>query len=123
MIELATSALDFKSPEQLEKLQRKAEHLFKSFARLGYEPQYAQAIPSGPIIICFDIMRTGDPRTGWTKSFLADGDVCDENAFLIQMRAWKDKVLKDIAIEMPSAPVRDAIRQHGLMAVMEALKR
>lgn len=123
MILEGRSALDFKTPEEVRALQRKGEQLFASLQRKGQHPVWVQAIESGMIAMGFDIMGIGQRENQWIKAFIADGDVADEKAFLMQMREWKDKVLKDIAIHMPSAAVRDAIQRHTLPKVMEALRR
>ena len=125
MILEGRSALDFKSPEEVQKLQLKAQQLFAACKKLGHHPVWAQAIESGMIAICFDVMHRSDSpkQTQLHKTFIADGDVADVKAYTAQMRAWKDKVLKEIAIHLPSATVQNWIRRDGLKAVMEALKR
>jgi len=125
MILEGRSALDFKSPDEVAKLQVKARQLFAACQKLGHHPIWAQAIESGMIAICFDVMRHSDgpKQTQWHKTFIADGDVADVKAYTAQMRTWKDKVLKEIAIHLPSASVQNWIRRDGLKAVQEALKR
>jgi hypothetical protein len=96
----------------------KGEALCSRFKAVGLKPVWME-VTDDQIVIGFEFISA---HPTWTKAFRFNSVHATADAFIGLMNEWKNKIRRDIVQSTASTIVQNMIREHGLMAVLDAME-